>query len=216
MRRWIEASSALFFAVAATNVAPQRAEAFGHFWEFSEVFSNADGSIQFIEMFSDVTNENALSAMFLRSAGSAQEFHFPGNVVGDTLNRHLLVATAGFASLPGAVAPDFVMPDAFIHVSGDTLTFWNEDQEGSPPYFVPELLWDTFAFGGGTPLPTDGILSLVRDHESLLITAEVNSPSNFAGQTGMLVPEPASGSLLAAGLLALASIRSRGSARKVA
>ena len=214
MRRWIGASSALFVAVAGTNVAPQRAEAFGHLWEFSEVFSNADGSIQFIEMFSDATNENALSATFLRSAGSAQEFHFPGNVVGDTLDRHLLVATAGFASLPGAVAPDFVMPDSFIRISGDTLTFWSEG--GGGPYPIPDVLWNSFAFGGATPLPTDGILSLVRDHESLLITAEVNSPSNVAGQTGVLVPEPASGPLLAAGLLALASIRSRRSARKVA
>ena len=211
MRRWIEASSALFVAVAATSVAPLRAEAFGHLWEFTEVFSNADGSIQFIEMFSDTTSENALSAMFVRSGANLQEFHFPGDVTGSTMDRHLLIATAGFAAIPGAVAPDFVMPDSFIRIIGDTLTFWNEDQGGSPPYFLPSLLWDTFAVGAGA-LPTDGTHSLVRDHGSTLITAEVNSPSNYAGQSGMLVPEPASASLLAAGLLALTSIRSRRSA----
>jgi hypothetical protein len=214
MRGWTEASLTLVVAAAGTGLAPHRAEAFGHLWEFTEVFSNADGTIQFIEMFSDAPDETALSLMFVRSGGNLQEFHFPGDVVGSTLNRRLLVATAGFASLPGAVTPDFVMPDSFIRISGDTLSFWSEGS--GLPYPVPELLWDSFAFGGGTPLPTDGMRSLVRDHGSTLITAAVNSPSNYSGQTGMLVPEPASGSLLAAGLLALASIRTRRSARQAA
>lgn len=192
------------------EVLPVRpAQAFGHLWEFTEVFSNADGSVQFIELFSDVANENTLSATFIRSESNAQQFHFPGNVVGSTVNRHVLVATAAFAAEPGAVAPDFVMPTAFLRISGDTLGFWNEDQGGSPPYFVPQLLWDTFAFGGAVPLPTDGIHSLVREHGSTIITAAPSSPTNFAGQTGRLVPEPASAALLALGLALVAAWRGR-------
>src|SRR3990172_4971756 len=150
-------------------------------------------------MFSHMTAENSLSATFLRSEGNVQEFHFPGDLVGSTVDRYLLVATAAFAAQPGAVAPDFVMPDAFIRVSGDTLTFWNEDQGGEPPYGLPALLWDTFAFGGATPLPTDGLHSLARDHDSTLIASAVNSPTNFAGLAGTLVPEPTTAALFAAG-----------------
>src|SRR5512145_792764 len=113
----------LVVAIAASGVAPRSAAAFGHLWEFTELYSNADGTVQFIEMFSEVANENGLSATFLRSAANAQEFHFASNVVGSTAGRHLLIATAAFAAQPGAVTPDYVLPDAFFRVSGDTLTF---------------------------------------------------------------------------------------------
>jgi len=212
--RFALCSAGLCVALASGVVAPPGAAAFGHLWEFTEVYSNADGTVQFIEMLSEVANENALSATFVRSDANATEFHFPSNVVGSTVGRHLLIATAGFAAQPGAVTPDYVMPDSFFRVSGDTLAFWNEDQGGSAPYFLPALLWDTFAFGSAIPLPTDGVHSLAREHATALVGPAVNSPTNFAGESGTLVPEPKTALLVATGLLALAMLHSRRDRRR--
>lgn len=96
----------LVVAVAGSAVAPRSAPGFGHLWEFTEVYSNADGTVQFIEMFSEVANENGLSATFLRSAANAQEFHFASDPVGSTVGRQRLIATAGFAAHPGTLTPD--------------------------------------------------------------------------------------------------------------
>ena len=200
MRRPLATSLATFLAVVALGVAPQRAEAFGHLWEISEIYSNADGSVQFIELFTERSAETLVTGTFLRSAGSAQDFDFPTDLTGSTQGRQLLVATAAFAAQPGAVTPDYVMPDAFVHTSGDTISFWSD---GS--YFFPALMWDSFAFGGATPLPTDGILALARAHGSTTIASAVNSPTNFSGQMGSLVvPEPGSAKLLGVALAALA------------
>lgn len=196
--------ASLLFAFATALAAPRPANAFGHLWEIGEVFSNADGTVQFIEMFSEFTGENTLSLTFLRSAGTAQEFHFPSNLVGDTANRHLLVATAAFAAQPGAVTPDFVVQDGFLRIAGDTLTFWSEARPGGIYGGSPPVLWDTYAFGVDQ-LPIDGIRSIHRDHGVAAIAP--NSPTNFAGQTGSLVPEPASALLLGAGIAVLGLAR---------
>jgi len=197
----------LVTAPTALLAVPTPASAFGHLWEISEIFSNADGTIQFIEMVSESTGENLLSRMFLRSAETAQEFHFPGDLIGDTANRRLLVATTAFAAQPGAVTPDFLMPDGFLRIEGDTLTFWSEALPGGIYGGTPPVRWDSFAFGVGG-LPIDGIHSIHRDHG--IVEIAPNSPINFAGQAGSLtVPEPASALLLGAGIAALGCARRR-------
>lgn len=199
MQRPLAAVLAALAAALVAGAAPRRAAAFGHLWEITELYSNADGSVQFIELFSESPNEPFVTGTFLRSAGNAVNFDFPTDLSGSTLNRHLLVATAGFAAQPGAVTPDYVMPDGFIRTSGDTIGFWTD---GS--YFFPPLLQNSFDFGDATRLPLDGILALVRDHDSTAIASALNSPTNFAGQSGSLVPESGSALLLGAGLAGLA------------
>lgn len=139
-----------------------------HLWRFNEVFSNADGTIQFIEMMEccGAANEVALSGKWILSNTTGNQFNYPANLpLGSTANKHLLLATAGFAALPGAPTPDYIIVDNFFDLNQELLTYW----------LYPAA---TFMFGPGA-LPTDGIMSLNVDG-----TTGVNSPTNFADETG--------------------------------
>ncbi len=213
MGRAIAASLARGVTLGLLALAPGPASGFGHLWVFTEVYSNADGSVQFLELFTDDPGEGLLGFMFLASLATGGEYHFPNDLGGSTQNRHLLVATAAFASQPGAVTPDYILPDGFLRSAGDTLTFSNEPIVGIPflPYTDTQA-WDSVAFGGSSSaLPTDGVYSLHRAFGSADLVAAPNSPTNFAGAVGSLVPEPDSALLLAGGLAGLALGRSRGS-----
>ena len=76
-------------------------------WDLNEIFSNEDGTIQFVELFTEFSNQNLISGQVVQAsqAGSVNDFVFPSNLAGDTAGKHLLLATAGFRSLPGAVQP---------------------------------------------------------------------------------------------------------------
>src|SRR5262245_26419396 len=78
-----------------------------HLWNVKEVFSNADGSVQFVEMFDNSGGETLVNNFKLRSNsdGVIKEFTFPSNIVGTP--GHMLIATSGFGSLTGGVAPTF-------------------------------------------------------------------------------------------------------------
>lgn len=201
--RWLVA---LCLAIALRS---PPASAFAHLWDFVEIFSNADGSVQFVEMSTVAAGETVLTAVVIRSLtsfqGSEPDFHFSRNLTGSTANRSLLLATQGFASSPGAVAPDFILPDNFFEIGGDTLTLRSAGQLNT--------VFDTLAFGPGLgrTLPSDGLLSLQRvgSGASLRFEALPNTPTNFAGQTGALVPEPASAALVSLGLSVLAGLRGR-------
>jgi hypothetical protein len=145
--------------------------------------------------------------MFIRSNGTGSEFHFATDLTGNTTGRRLLIATAAFAAQPGAVTPDYLMPDGFLRLTSDTLALWNEQLGAGGPYPpLPSTQWDTLTYGSGR-LPTDGTNSLHRDHAPISIA--VNSPTNYAGQSGSItpIPEPAAALLVGAGLAALAAAR---------
>ena len=141
------------------------AEASFHKWDISEVYSNADGSVQFIELFVSATsNERFLLNMKITSAANSNTFTFPSHSP-PTSTNHLLIATPGFALLPGAVVPDFTLPVTnFFSAASDTINFANVD---------------IVAISGA---PTDGINSL-----NFPGGVAVNSPTNFAGAVGELV-----------------------------
>jgi hypothetical protein len=135
-----------------------------HLWQIVEAFSNADGTIQFIEMKEccGASFEWVLMDKYVRSDATGNEFIFPENLEpGTTANRHILLATAGFAALPGAPTPDHIIVDGFFDTNGDTLRYWT--------YKTGDM-----SFGLGE-LPTNGIDSLSRDG----VTA-CNSPTNYA------------------------------------
>jgi hypothetical protein len=148
---------------------PGVAHAKAHLWKFTEFFSNADGSVQFIEM--QVTDpagtaEWQLKDMELRS--NANVYIFPNHLPQEnTFERYMLIATAAFAALPGAPTPDYVIPANFFDPTGDEILY--------------RTFRDTFTIPAAT-MPTDGIHSLARD-----LSTPVNSPTNFAGDTGSVV-----------------------------
>jgi hypothetical protein len=117
---------------------------------------------------------------------------FPSDLVGNTANQWFLVGTPSYAALPGAVAPDYVLTsDNFFNINGDTLEI-NGDIG----------LCCSITYGSGA-LPTDGFNSLVPGSG-----VQLNSPTNFAGQSGS-IPEPATIAILACGSVMLLGRRRR-------
>src|SRR5687768_14308332 len=92
-------------------------QAASHLWRFQEVFSNADGSIQFIEMKEccGAPNETFLDNKWVKSTLVNVNYIFQNNLpcTNCTANKHLLLATQAFADLPGAPTPDFIIPPNF-------------------------------------------------------------------------------------------------------
>jgi hypothetical protein len=170
MLRFRSAAAAAALLTIALGAGP--AHAFFHLWRFSEFFSNADGSVQFIELKSNGSSENFAQGAQIRSMSTGNVFTFPANLSGNTLNKSLLIATPGFGALSGAVTPDFELPpdmtlpiSSFFNPDGDTITL------------TAGLTIDSKAFSS---VPKDGVMS--RHYPSN--TLAVNSPINYAGASG--------------------------------
>jgi hypothetical protein len=149
----------------------QLARADFHDWTITEIYSNADGSVQFIELSCPNSGENFLGGerIWCSSANRTNIFIFLGDLSGDTEDRKLLLATPGFAALPGGIAPNYIIPTNFLILGSGRLNYANVD-----------IL-------NYTDLPTNGTASLVRSG-SRFVTAAANSPENFAGAGGSIVP----------------------------
>ena len=144
-----------------------------HRWDISEVFSNADGSVQFVELFSANSGEAGLNGWTITSS-SGGLFTFVGSLSGETANTWVLVGTNAFALADGAPTPDYVLPDGFFDPASDTLS-----------YAGTADVWMI------SDVPTDGVSSLDR-----VAGVGVNSPTNFAGETGSIDLTPPDGSPL--------------------
>jgi hypothetical protein len=152
----------LHLLLLALTLAVGHAHATFHLWTMSELYSNADGTVQFLELRALAGGQQFLGGHSLSASspgGETHSFDFPGGLPGDSANRTFLVGTQGFAAL-GVVTPDYVVPNGFFFRSGGTIDFAGAD------------FWSHGA------LPS-GALSLNRDG-----TTGTNSPRNFAGQTG--------------------------------
>ena len=148
-------------AVVATIVGliiASSAQAGHHLWVFTEMFSNASGSAQYIEMFTADANEQGVGPFTITS--TTHTFNFVTNLpTAATANTWILVATSNFANL--GVTPDYIIPAQFFPTGGGTLNYAGGVQ-----------VWNYGA------VPVDGYHSLHRDG-----TTAVNSPTNFAGTT---------------------------------
>ncbi len=159
--------SACVAAIAFTSASVM---AGSHTWKFTEFFSTADGSIQFIEFQECCGGPNEILLGGKNVFSNANNFNFPGNLACCTSNKHLLLATAGFAALTGAPMPDYTIPAGFFSVAGDTIQYYL----GPPTYDRQTFL--------AAMLPTDGLNSLNYPGA----TMAANSPTNFAGDTASL------------------------------
>ena len=152
------------------------ATAGSHTWDVREVFSNACGTIQFIELTEccggDI--EFGVGRHKIISQALMNEFQIPSNLTEPTANHSLLFATPGFAALPGAPTPDYLFDPGdvpFVSTAADTLEY---------------TVYDTFTFAGGE-LPIDGVNSIhITNHTTDAWVTGVNSPTNFAGDTGSI------------------------------
>jgi serralysin len=136
-----------------------------HLFHINELYSNADGSVQFIEFVGDANGQEFWAGNSLISSNGAQTntYNFATNLPSSsTFGKTVLVATQGFADL-GIVTPDYIVPNGFLFTGGGTVTFPGMDSV-------------THA-----ALPTDGTSSINRGG-----TIGTNSPTNFAGASGTI------------------------------
>ncbi|MGH8850917.1 MAG: hypothetical protein ACREYD_07975 [Casimicrobiaceae bacterium] len=147
-----------------------------HTFQIEELYSNADGSVQYVVLHESqgMDGENFLMGHPLTSipqGGSPSIFTFPKNLPGGscsyaectpspTANKRVLIATAGFAALH-LVTPDYTIPNGFLPINGGTLNY----------ALVDQISW--------TALPTDGGSALSRAGAAI-----PNMATNFAGQSG--------------------------------
>jgi hypothetical protein len=156
-------------ALAAALVASPAHASF-HTFQIQEIFSNADGTVQYVVLHESLgmNGENFLSGhtLTVTQGMNTQTYVFTndlgvvsdgyGNMSTPTANTHVLIATAGFAALH-IVTPDYIIPNGFILPSG-TMNYAGVDQ---------------VTYGS---LPTDGVTAI--DRNSMLIP---NVATNFAG-----------------------------------
>ena len=138
-----------------------------HLYRINELYSNADGSVQFIEMaVGPFDGESFWQGQTIRvtQGSTSHSYIFPSDLPSEsTANTTVLIATQGFANL-GIVAPDFIVPSGFLFINGGTVNFANAD---------------TVSY---SPLPTDGTHSVDRNG-----ITQVDSPRDFAGATGTVI-----------------------------
>jgi len=172
--------------IVALGIASGAHAAF-HLWTITQIYSNSDGSLQFIEMFDPAGFQQFFNGQPITVFNSSNSVQNPFTVPltpdysgTNSLNHFLLFGTAGLHAAGGPV-PDFIIPNGFLFTGGGKIDF--------------------FGTSGGTndltypALPSDGIHALTYNNGPVVI----NSPTNFAGQTGQVVPEPAAIALAAIG-----------------
>jgi hypothetical protein len=156
---------------------PAVATASFHTLQVRQIYSNADGTIQYVMLQESqgATGQNALSGHTLTStSGSASTvFTFPSNLPSSqTANKFVLLATAGFANLK-LVTPDYTLPTGFLAVAGGTVNFSG----------LSTLTFPALADSNKAVNQTGGLVT--------------PSPTNFADATGSLPLTSAAFSALA-------------------
>jgi len=149
-------------AVAATSAA-----AVPRTFVINQIYSNADGTVQFVvaedtgQIDCDA-EENKWAGAVLTSSGPGpfKAFAFPTDLpTCHTSGRDVLIATEGFASL-GLIPPDFVIPNNFLQIPDGTVSLAGASQV-------------TY-----TGLPNDGVHAVTADG-----TPIQNNATNLAGET---------------------------------
>ncbi len=146
-------------------------------WVLDEIYSSANGSVQFIVLSTTDRGEQLLGGSKLvvtKLASRWSWFTFPKDLPTniDTANRSLLVATEGFANMH-VLKPDYVVPNGFFPANGGHIQVAGKD-------------YDIDA------LPKDGVNALqLQDPvpgQSTAWTVDTAVAINFAGQQYVFAP----------------------------
>lgn len=135
-------------------------------WKISEIFSNTDGSVQYIKLSTTSDNQQGLSGRMLRSLNAAggvgQTFTFPSSLgSSQTANKSVLIGTVAFSGFT-QLHVDYQLPPGFLFTEGGSVQLVDIDS----------LTYQR------TQLPRNGIQALRFDGAP--VTA---NPVNFAGQS---------------------------------
>ena len=102
--------SALVVGVAHTAIAGQ------HTWKVNEVFSNASGTIQFVELREGNGTPGEVNINGVTVTSTTKSFPIGGSpVAAPTSNKFFLIATPAFAALSGAPTPDRIVAPGTLH-----------------------------------------------------------------------------------------------------
>src|SRR5688572_28502042 len=122
-------------AVALLGLGPTAASAGIHTWDVGEVFSNADGTIQFVEFIEagggnfETGDSGGSTSSTTAQPGypSRKSFSWSGAAVSNTAFKRYLVGSQTFANLTGAPPVDATMPlsvmPCFFLPASDTVNF---------------------------------------------------------------------------------------------
>jgi hypothetical protein len=177
------AAAALVVAGSATKT-----HAGAHSWRVSEAFSNADGTIWFVEIWEYAGGgvERGIGGAFVQSINTGQSIDIENNIplTEDTAKKFYLFGNQAFADLPGSPPLDQLVAGnaPFSFASGERLR-----------YSISGAAFDLIF---PTALPTGGIMSLHLDTTigtGGAVSSVVNSPTNFAGATGSVDASGGSG-----------------------
>jgi len=137
-----------------------------HTWDVWEVFSNSDGTIQFVELreTGGGNAETGIAGHIVSSAPSGGSHTISTTPPATTANKSFLIGTVAFAALPGAPPVDETLPDNFLDAFDSSVTY--------SPY-------DTGTWTSGL-LPTDGYYALSRVTAGGPLVRRPNTPRNYA------------------------------------
>lgn len=170
----------LGWLVAALALLAGPAQASFHLFAIRQVFSTADGEVQFVVLRerSGANGEHlwAGHSMTAQHGSTIKRFTFPGDLPsGSTANRSVLVATQGYADLRAAMpaaglpAADYIVPNRFFPTDGGNINYSGVD---------------IFAYNA---LPVDGTNALFTGG-----TVAPNQAMNFAGASATVPVVPVS------------------------
>jgi hypothetical protein len=201
VRSYIPVRFAAFW-IAALALAHSARAAF-HQWQIRELYTNLDGSVQFIEFFTTFDSQNVVGGKTIQvvqqGTGVTHTFTIPTNLPSSTTGNHAFLIATGNISTLGGPTPNYVLPATF---GPDNTPFLFP---GDTPHNGGTITFFGANSGSYTALPNDGNLSYVFPAG----TTQSNSPQNFAGTVGHVVPEPTTWGLIGIGGFVLCALLRR-------
>jgi hypothetical protein len=166
MRNFLRSCLAVAWLFAAAT-----ASATFHTFRIDQLFSNADGTVQFCVMHeaSGLNGQEFWTGHAFTSThgGVTNTFVFPNNLPSSqTSGRRVLIATQGFAAL-GLVIPDYVVSNGFFSTGSGAVNFAGVDQVSY------------------RSLPTDGAYAIDRNGNQIQDLA-----TNFGGKSASVAQAP--------------------------